>query len=117
MMSTFNTSVVSAVIAEGEDYSNVEYFGEKQLLQGFTTSLVSSVLGMMWWPGNFPTVSRGQVLVFFQQTQYHYESYGREANRTDPLTPSLFVDLILYVPSTILQLCRGRSSWVEPVLS
>ena len=26
-------------------------------------------------------------------------------------------DLILYVPSTIFQLCRVRSSWVEPVLS
>ena len=24
-------------------------------------------------------------------------------------------DLILYVPSTIFQLCRDRSSWVEPV--
>ena len=29
---------------------------------------------------------------------------------------SLF-DLILYVPSTIFQLNRDRSSWVEPVLS
>ena len=28
-----------------------------------------------------------------------------------------FYDLILYVPSTIFQLCRDRSSWVEPVLS
>ena len=26
-------------------------------------------------------------------------------------------DLILYVPSTIFQLYRDRSSWVEPVLS
>ena len=26
-------------------------------------------------------------------------------------------DLILNVPSTIFQLCRDRSSWVEPVLS
>ena len=34
--------------------------------------------------------------------------------------PIIFVclfDLILYVPSTIFQLCRDRSSWVEPVLS
>ena len=29
----------------------------------------------------------------------------------------LFVCLILYVPSTIFQLCRDGSSWVEPVLS
>ena len=26
-------------------------------------------------------------------------------------------DLIIYVPSTIFQLCRDGSSWVEPVLS
>ena len=26
-------------------------------------------------------------------------------------------DLILYVPSTIFQLCKDGSSWVEPVLS
>ena len=26
-------------------------------------------------------------------------------------------DLILYIPSTIFQLNRDRSSWVEPVLS
>ena len=26
-------------------------------------------------------------------------------------------DLILYTPSTIFQLCREESSWVEPVLS
>ena len=26
-------------------------------------------------------------------------------------------DFILYIPSTIFQLCRDRSSWVEPVLS
>ena len=27
------------------------------------------------------------------------------------------LDSILYVPSTIFQLCRDESSWVEPVLS
>ena len=26
-------------------------------------------------------------------------------------------DLIIYLPSTIFQLCRDGSSWVEPVLS
>ena len=26
-------------------------------------------------------------------------------------------DLIIYIPSTIFQLCRYRSSWVEPVLT
>ena len=53
------------------------------------------------------------------------------ANRADPdqaalvraacsvstMFPYGFVCLILYVPSTILQLNRDGSSWVEPVLS
>ena len=34
----------------------------------------------------------------------------------DQGAPGLF-DLILYVPSTIFQLNRNGSSWVEPVLS
>ena len=29
----------------------------------------------------------------------------------------ILFDLILYVPSTIFQLCRDGSFWVEPVLS
>ena len=31
--------------------------------------------------------------------------------------PILLFDLILFIPSTIFQLYRGRSSWIEPVLS
>ena len=31
--------------------------------------------------------------------------------------PIFLFDLILFVPSTIFQLYRGRSSWIEPVLS
>ena len=31
--------------------------------------------------------------------------------------PKYLFDLILYVPSTIFQLCQDGSSWVEPVLS
>ena len=30
---------------------------------------------------------------------------------------SILIDLILYVPSTIIQLNRNGSSWVQPVLS
>ena len=52
-----------------------------------------------------------------------------KANREDPdqtasyenqkitIAPSDLFDLILYVPSTIFQLNRDGSSWVEPVLS
>ena len=34
-----------------------------------------------------------------------------------PLYCMLLFDLILYIPSTIFQLCRDGSSWVEPVQS
>ena len=32
-------------------------------------------------------------------------------------SPESLFDLILYAPSTIFQLCRDESFWVEPVLS
>ena len=35
----------------------------------------------------------------------------------DLLLTGFLFDLILYIPSTIFQLCRDRPSWVEPVLS
>ena len=38
-----------------------------------------------------------------------------QINSTQPVL--LLFDLILYVPSTIFQLYRGVSSWVEPILS
>ena len=37
--------------------------------------------------------------------------------RTHTIACFCLFDLILYVPSTIFQLYRGESSWVEPVLS
>ena len=55
-----------------------------------------------------PTVVPGQ---FLPSTQFIF---------TNSVTVYSFVclfDLILYVPSTIFQLCRDGSSWVEPVLS
>ena len=40
---------------------------KKRVLQSITVCLVSTILGtdIVWWPGRFQTVSRGQVLVFF----------------------------------------------------
>ena len=35
------------------------------VLQGITVCLVSIILGTMWCPGRFQTVSKGQVFVFF----------------------------------------------------
>ena len=51
--------------------------------------------------------------------------YGTWPNSVDPDQTSdqllhcslILFDLILYVPSTIFQLCWDGSSWVEPVLS
>ena len=37
--------------------------------------------------------------------------------KTEDYLVRFLFDLILYVPSTIFQLCREGSSWVEPVLS
>ena len=80
-------------------------------------------------------------LIFFETfLQERYKSFNRFKSRSEPnLSPnywqrlqSLLVrkvlnqhwksdfclfDLILYVPSTIFQLYRDGSSWVEPVLS
>ena len=44
----------------------------------------------------------------------HSTGYEREVQCSPFIT--LF-DLILYIPSTIFQLCREGSSWVEQVLS
>ena len=57
-----------------------------------------------------------------EQTRKCYRSYDSVSalwlriNNFWPAVDDLF-DLILYVPSTIFELCRDRSSWVEPVLS
>ena len=54
---------------------------------------------------------------------YDARRYAVGGGRADITAKSrcfLFVclfDLILYVPSTIFQLCRDGSSWVKPVLS
>ena len=40
-----------------------------------------------------------------------------EQFRYDMFSCFVLFDLILYVPSTIFQICRDRSSWVEPVQS
>ena len=42
---------------------------------------------------------------------------GREREREGETMGVVLFDLILYVPSTIFQLNRDGSSWVEPVLS
>ena len=39
--------------------------GGEWILQGITVCLVSTILGTVWYPGRFQTVSRDQVLVFF----------------------------------------------------
>ena len=64
---------------------------------GFTV-FISSVLDVLVLDETF---------IYFVRNSYIHSALTR---------PSLFV-LILYVPSTIFQLYRDGSSWVEPVLS
>ena len=51
--------------------------------------------------------------------EMHYAAFhvGLHCLQKYPFTFVCLFDLILYVPSTISQLCRDGSSWVEPVLS
>ena len=42
---------------------------------------------------------------------------SKDTDHTSPPVALFLFDLILYVPSTIFQLNRDGSSWVEPVLS
>ena len=49
-------------------------------------------------------------------TDTHFAHYLNQHYLINQPNVDLF-DLILYVPSTIFQLCRDRSSWVEPVIS
>ena len=71
----------------------------------FTLVNACNILGQMWYYHLF--LSRNlfnlNLILFF--------------HRTFNMPILLFVYLILYVPSTICQLCGNGSSWVEPVLS
>ena len=55
---------------------------------------------------------RSHCVVSLSKTLYPLLNPGRPI-----LTNEKLFDLILYVPSTIFQLYRDGSSWVEPVLS
>ena len=63
-----------------------------------------------------------KIIVFEQFFQKYHKSVKQFGSRSGPnLGPNCFVCavlfyLILYVPSTISQLNRDGSSWVEPVL-
>ena len=78
--------------------------------------------GEKWAIGN----QRGHVCIFEAKlwTQQMNFLIHREHMIYDKFTfvqifraQAISVCLILYISSTIFQLCRGRSSWVEPVLS
>ena len=55
--------------------------------------------------------------ILFGYIHLHLSSLSSHLYMVHPLTILFFFYLILYVPSTIFQLYRDRSSWVEPVLS
>ena len=57
---------------------------------------------------------------FFSLDEYVYYCILISVNYATLVLHAVFVvllDLIFYVPSTIFQLYRDRSSWVEPVIS
>ena len=47
----------------------------------------------------------------------HFFAFSSEGKQADNLTALALFDLIIYVLSTIFQLNRDWSSWVDPVLS
>ena len=51
------------------------------------------------------------------QLSHHTPKCPAHGHNTVPRVSFVLFDLILYVPSTIFQLNRDVSSWVEPVLS
>ena len=55
------------------------------------------------------------IFLIFQAREKEYEDSIAQSG--EAVVSIRFVDLILYVPSTIFQLNRDGSSWVEPVLS
>ena len=65
--------------------------------------------------------SQHHLLVFFRlEKEYTALKSKENEDQIELRVSNLFVclfDLILYVPSTIFQLYRDGSSWVEPVLS
>ena len=69
----------------------INHWRRKTIVQekkGITVCLVSTILGTVWWPGRFQTVSRGQVLVFFY---------------------SLFVCFVALRPKSTAMVIAGRS--------
>ena len=54
--------------------------------------------------------------IFARKNNNKLVSAWRNQNNDFVLFVCLFFVLILYVPSTIFQLYRGGSSWVEPVI-
>ena len=75
-----------------------------------------------WFKRSFKAISYLQFWwLFCSAVQNNLYNFGRVHNEEQLREISLnFVcmfDLILYVPSTIFQIYRDGSSWVEPVLS
>ena len=70
-------------------------------------------------------LARTNIMVPTDHSMYHPHRIAETIYlaRTMFMVPSLLgpficlLDLILYIPSTIFQLYRNGSSWVEPVLS
>ena len=65
MRNALNSSLVWELTTEGERLFHCGIVRGKMSSSGITVCVVSTILGTVWCPGWFQTVSRGQVLVFF----------------------------------------------------
>ena len=65
LRSALKSSAVLELTTEGERLFLCGIVRGEKRSQDITVCLVSTILGTVWWPGRFQTVSRGQVLVFF----------------------------------------------------
>ena len=99
----FNTSVVPYISFDQYLYPNLYTVPDMQNMRFFCCSVYLYKIHITWISSYF----------CLQRFSSIFESTVRLAER---LFVCLF-DLILYVPSTIFQLNRDGSSWVEPVLS
>ena len=61
--------------------------GKKLVLQGISVCLVSTIFVTVWCPGRFQTVSRGQVLVFFNR--HSTRMYFMKEKRGGPIPTGL----------------------------
>ena len=102
------------------------FFFRNQLLRNLISRIPSDCQTV--WIQIRPDVLSGQIWVqtvckdYQLTTPVHVDRVLRDLKGTlelhiEPMCLACLFELILYVPSTIFQLLRGGSSWIEPAVS